>query len=376
MAPTREVGFKILTSPPVYDSLYAECGPGTLCRVAKTCHGAHAAVDDYFRHALDFTRRMARFFGDDALDFRRLQAETHFIVSGSQALQLLDRTVYARSDLDIYAFPQNVRRIGRWLLARGYRYSSSSPDSNMFDLVMESASRRTACAQYDDSLGVRDVFDFQKPCGSAEEDHSDTVLRVQIIVADIAPVDLVLRFHSSAQSFVFSPLPLIATSAVVMNFVTWDRAYALYPDATFEHRRGLLNCTKLRSITAAQKYLDRGYTIDGHLHGLTDNTQRGLYKSGLRWVGDTHCWVVRLDTVGLDTPESPTSWELNSWALDLSKSRMLQLVPIVSRALRYRYCAAPAFFSYVCDFMREDDIQHAGQVPIFAYKEQDVAAVA
>ena len=62
--------------------------------------------DGLLTHALSvrYATQLARFFPDpgDVLAFRQLQTELQSLVSGSHALQLLDRTVYQDSDLDLY----------------------------------------------------------------------------------------------------------------------------------------------------------------------------------------------------------------------------------------------------------------------------------
>ncbi|KZV93091.1 hypothetical protein EXIGLDRAFT_674411 [Exidia glandulosa HHB12029] len=351
---THDAGLKILTSPPVFDALYEFCGPGTLCRVAKTCNGAHQAVDNYLTHTLSATTQLARFFGQDALEFRRLQAELQFIISGSQALQLLERTVYPKSDLDIYVFPLDAEVLGRWILARGYEFThwhgNGIPDhtvaglafaaalAGMPDLIDTDIPHNPPARDWYDIPHVRAVFNFEKRVPGLAEGDDDT-RQVQIIVADITPVQAVLGFHAT----------------MVMNFITWDRVFSLYPAGTFERRRAVVTYSEDRHFGKAMiKYAARGFRIDSTL--FDDEAQRGLFKFGPRWVGDSHCWVVKLDTTGIDPPAFPVQWEVNSWELghhsehdprDMFGECAIKSTPLRSVIFRHRYCVMDEFYQYI-----------------------------
>ncbi|KZV93094.1 hypothetical protein EXIGLDRAFT_717624 [Exidia glandulosa HHB12029] len=351
---TRDAGLKLLTSPPVFDALYEYCGPGTLCRVAKTCNGAHQAVDNYLTHTLNATRLFARFFGlQDALEFRRLQAQLEFIVSGSQALQLLGRTVYPKSDLDIYVFPLDAERLGHWLIAHGYQYlrwNAVGVQHEDFDAALAAMPPLVETATRTEILhhekygipNVRDAFNFKKRGPGSdlsvplEDDHH--ALQVQIIVADITPVQVVLGFHAT----------------MVMNFITWNRVFSLYPAGTFEHRRALVTYDKDRHFDLAMiKYAARGFRIDSHL--FDDETARGPFKFGTRW-------VVKLDTTGITPPEIPVAWDVNSWTLGRhAEHRTVSLFgpcatktfPLRSIMFRHRYCITDDFFKFMLAVLKE-----------------------
>jgi hypothetical protein len=58
-------------------------------------------VKDYFARAFNIEKRLSRYF-DDPKSFRKLQAETLTVISGSTALQFFQRNFYPESDLDLY----------------------------------------------------------------------------------------------------------------------------------------------------------------------------------------------------------------------------------------------------------------------------------
>jgi len=216
---SNQQGYIILTVPTIYDCLYEYCSPGMLQRIARTCRAAREATADYLTHALSarYTRQLARFFpaASDVSAFRQLQADLQFLVSGSQALQLLERTVYPDSDLDIYVWPHQAKVIGEWLIARGYRYSPYNipPVRSTFEEALRdmSPSRSepgwghvTNANQYGLPWALG-VFNFKKH-RSHEIDMvtgEDVVTTddIQIIVARDSPLAAILHFHSSALKF-------------------------------------------------------------------------------------------------------------------------------------------------------------------------------
>ena len=220
---SNQQGYIILTVPTIYDCLYEYCSPGMLQRIARTCRAAREATVDYLTHALSarYTRQLARFFpaASDVSAFRQLQADLQFLVSGSQALQLLGRTVYPESDLDIYVWSHQAKIVGEWLLARGYRYSPYNipPVRSTFEEALRDMSSLrgepgwnhvTTANQYG-LPGALGAFNFKKH-RSHEIDVTTgedvvTTDDVQIIVARESPLAAVLHFHSSTLKHFNSP---------------------------------------------------------------------------------------------------------------------------------------------------------------------------
>ena len=106
-----------------------------------------------------------------------------------------------------------------------------------------------------------------------------------------------------------------------MNFIAFDRAIALYPLATFEHRinqvMGQYTSAFNRDESveeAIAKYQsdDRGFPM------RTTHSAKGsrlLFQHGIdRKVGDRWCWTIKFDMVGIKTrqPVVQTSWPFES----------------------------------------------------------------
>ncbi|KZV80359.1 hypothetical protein EXIGLDRAFT_687457 [Exidia glandulosa HHB12029] len=365
---TDDAGLKLLTSPPVFDSLYTFCSARDLVHISRTCNGASQAVSNYLTHTLtvDLCRMLARFFDTQSavLEFRRLQAKYQFLISGSAALQLLDRTVYPKSDLDLYLFPNDAQVIGNWLIEHGYTYSPyqrNGPSRQTFEEALASMPRPmaqlSAAQQRIRNLyglpGVRDVLNFKKPLymgkgkGKAramEEGQDgtpmlddDPVIEVQLIVSDITPYEAILKFHST----------------VVMNIVTWDRAIALYPLGTLEQRRTMVtHSTSDGYWKAIRKYTDRGFTLYADLSRFNDDFTRGAFRFGPRFFGDSQSWVVPLDTTGIDAPKEPVAVEGNSWEIywnDRKASFAVQVATTPAGLFHHNYCICDDFLIFLKD---------------------------
>ncbi|KZV79819.1 hypothetical protein EXIGLDRAFT_781788 [Exidia glandulosa HHB12029] len=374
--PTADAGLKLLTSPPVFDTLYPLCSPGELCRISKTCNGASQAVTNYLTHtiSIDLSRLLSRFFGsqEEVLEFRRLQAQFQFLISGSAALQLLDRAVYAKSDLDLYLFPNDAEGVGRWLIERGYTFAPYRGEQKTFDEALESMplpmAELTDAERYDRTQyglpGVRDVLNFRKsverramavartrPSGplpsldsdtdssglpsSDDDDATDENVEIQLIVADVTPYEAILKFHTT----------------VVMNVVTWDRAIALFPLGTLEQRRAVVTHNSSWGFRrAVQKYVNRGFSILKPLARFNEDFERGAFRFGPRHYGDSHSWVVKLDTTGIEPPEIPVAVEGNSWELEWDDAHdcfVVRAEALEWSMLHHRYCIGDTFFAYI-----------------------------
>ena len=204
-------GFTILTSPPIFDRIFGHCAAGTLQRIARTCRGAHEAVSDYLTHAMSaqYSQQLSRFFPkhEDLLAFRQLQANLQFLVSGSQALQLLSRSIFARTDLDLYVWPYQAMEVAKWLISRGYVHAPYHEGRTL----EEEMARMTNLTEHrtDHELrygtnGVRGILNFRKQTQGLNDDESDEdeddedAIEIQIIATTSSPLHTILGFHASA----------------------------------------------------------------------------------------------------------------------------------------------------------------------------------
>lgn len=296
---------------PIYDGVLSCLEPRSLLRVALTCRIVYFAVADFKARAFNVNRHFSRYFSDP-LAFRSLQAKTNTLVSGSDALQFLDRTFYPESDLDLYTHPGHSFEVAQFLVqVEGYQFAPREDQDQDWKQVIrdnwDGTQRRVmiGTAEGYPLEGITAVWTFKKT-GRKEE-----TLRVQIIEATSSPVEAILDFHSSTSCVVSLVGVLSVCVACVMNFITSDAAYSLYPIATFVDRRTLGMPSARHSSRAIQKYVKRGWRVyfmptpDDMAHQM----RAPFHMSKTRWVGDDTTWVLPLDQTGVKArpPLSPAS---------------------------------------------------------------------
>lgn len=112
-----------------------------------------------------------------------------------------------------------------------------------------------------------------------------------------------------------------------MNVISFEKAYCLYPKATFEERRSLICATEGPAQgVAIRKYTQRGWKmIDKNLDWARDvKTSFQVIYHIVRHMGDRYCWTIPLDTTNIpdrlylgegrprltSDPASASSWRL------------------------------------------------------------------
>ncbi|KAK7696092.1 hypothetical protein QCA50_000735 [Cerrena zonata] len=296
---------RFLTNDLLFSIIFSFCSPATIIRFSRTCRIADLVVKSYMKRTYRIERILSRFLSDP-LKFRRLQAGTGTLISGSAALQFFDRSFYPESDLDLYVHVQFAKEVGIFLLEDGYVFAPNSVQEDDFAEISDEQTIRSLPSSYT-FKGVSCVFTFEKKHHSSGEP-----LKVQLIVGTHCPMEVILYFHSTC----------------VMNVISFETAYSLYPKATFEKRQSLVCPGTGRDEDAAlQKYENRGWTM-----ATTDLTWARdlepcfhIVYHRVRFMGDSFCWTIPLDISMipdrldpgegsprlLKDPAAATSWTLD-----------------------------------------------------------------
>ncbi|KAF8550396.1 hypothetical protein OG21DRAFT_1514062, partial [Imleria badia] len=296
---------------PVYDLVFGCLSPRSLIRLALTCRASYLAVAEFKTRAFNINRHLSRYFADP-IAFRCLQARTNTLVSGSNALQFLDRSFYPEADLDLYTHSGHSFEVAQFIVeAEGYHYAPRETqeedwrvathfDGNLTQRRVTLGASLTGHSY--PTTDIRDVWTFEKT------NIHDECLTVQIIEARSSPLESILGFHSTC----------------VMNFITSDAAYSLYPIATFEDRSALGMPSSRSSERAIQKYVKRGWRV----YFLPTPNDFAFFLEQVRWVTDKRTWALPLDQTGVQPrpPLSPTSAALtcdpalfNGWRFRVPK---------------------------------------------------------
>ncbi|KAK2464968.1 hypothetical protein APHAL10511_003044 [Amanita phalloides] len=328
------------------------------------------AVTNYNRIAFDIIRLLSPYFSDEEIkSFRQLQLFTGTVISGSTAVQLFGRTTYPKSDLDIYAEHRYCRDVAWWLTSIGYKYNPTKPGQPISFIEAFKASKTEEGAeespedqseQSEYAVGVENVFDFVR-AGSER--------KVQLISATRCPMEVILNYHSTC----------------VMNVITHNMAYSLFPYATFQQHRALACGTNGgKRGKAREKYRERGWEVERRFDTPEMRSRRSDFIFGRRWVGDGRCWMIPLqpylseyaETDGL-VRDRITS---NSWRIvhsyDEANSRMFFICAphwrTLGQRLRFRYlCADSNIFNEFSTLVKAngfDDDELVAEMQIMASK--------
>ncbi|KAF8555533.1 hypothetical protein OG21DRAFT_1521682 [Imleria badia] len=246
-----------------------------------------------------------------------LFVQTNTLVSGSNVLQFLDRTFYREADLDLYTHRNHSSEVAQFLVeGEGYHYVPRNRQNKdwkkTFDIKFDLTRHRAV---------VR---------GSSE------CLTVQIVEAWSFPLESILGFHSTC----------------VMNFISSDAAYSLYPISTFEERSSLGMPSSRRSPKVISKYLKRGCRF----YFMPPPNHPAFFLEQVRWVTDKHTWSLPLDQTGVKErpPLSRTSAPLtcdpalfNGWLFKFhkheddegweTKGYVCDYYPLKTTLFRYNY---------------------------------------
>ncbi|KIM24572.1 hypothetical protein M408DRAFT_26867 [Serendipita vermifera MAFF 305830] len=286
--PTSSTVLLVVSHSPIVDYLYGYLSVADMFSFRLVCSIVHRAVKKWLLSAYNIEKHFSHFF-DDPMSFRILQARTGAIVSGSNALQFFEGLYYPDSDLDLYVPCRHAYDVAAWLRRNDYIFTvtdkqRASMQGKTLDTVLEQISRRRISIYHerpptgDDEYGysaIEDVFNFVR-----KSNHSR---KIQMIIVDprSTPIAAVLHFHST----------------LVMNFIAWDRAYSLFPSATFIHRSCLTfgdAAKEPRLPIIYHKYGERGFKISAEPFLTRDLAQ--LFKWGVRRIDDKWSWKIKLDT--------------------------------------------------------------------------------
>ncbi|KAF8961522.1 hypothetical protein BDZ97DRAFT_1828663 [Flammula alnicola] len=286
------------------DFLLDGLSPAELFRYGRTCKDAYYTVNSYIRRRFQLDKLLERYFTPhETLRFRELQFQTGMFISGSTALQFFDRTVYPESDLDLYVEYRFREPIALWLAKIGYKYAPR-PNSAIVSLeqALEVVPTGAPFIPYS-----RHVFHqtgakgyFQSAFVLNFEKHNP-YRKVQLITSHRSPFERILNFHSTC----------------VMNIITHDKAYSLFPRGTFEERRSLIYIADNRCAAARAKYASRGWAQSRDITRDEFDDPRSAFSRGDRFPGDSKCWTMPI-LPKLDLPEG--YMESNSWKVEYDRN--------------------------------------------------------
>lgn len=198
-SPSSQFRNKLFHDANLQRVFFSLLSPATLIGLSQTCRALQAAIKGYIQESFDVNRLLRRFFPDPR-QFRSLQASTGTIIAGSTALQFFDRSYYPGSDLDLYLPFGSQKAIGEYLLSIGYQFIPYRWQAPTFQEALRRKGTSSGLRPYSSRpiygsrgrLGsfqsIVEVFTFTRPYDGQ---------KVQLIVAESNPMEVVFNFHSS-----------------------------------------------------------------------------------------------------------------------------------------------------------------------------------
>ncbi|KAI0649613.1 hypothetical protein C8Q79DRAFT_1005980 [Trametes meyenii] len=270
--------------------------------MAKVSRGAREAVEDYIRNVYNPYRLLSRFFLDVSA-FRQLQARTASLIAGYSALHFFDHTLYPSDPLEVYVHFQHRREVVDWLVTAGFAFVPSYKQSPDLEFTV--------------TEGYADEIEPSTPwlCGvlTFASARGDRPITIRVMISANTPMELILHTHSSEPQVLqcmdvpISQLP----SACMINVISYEKAYCLFPRATLHKRRSLLtSCLRGGYIGSARDIAaihGRGYEmVDGlNSEEICATTTTSTFVLGWRWIDDCASWVINFDTTDI-FPKSST----------------------------------------------------------------------
>lgn len=197
-------------------------------------------------------------------------AKSQAIISGSLALQLFERTSFQNTDMDIF-LPSNYHKTLSPLehhLIQNENYTSdipppSKPNSDNIDNTDDTNTNNDTDTDDDtDDDSTVDANAHQQPQPNREysdetiittrkyirkytrhDDEKNNEKKIDIIICQYTPQQTIVKFHST----------------IVMNAITHEKAYCLYPNL-MRSKQSIRNAPHVkRHKKIIQKYESRGY---------------------------------------------------------------------------------------------------------------------
>ncbi|KAJ4409451.1 hypothetical protein N0V82_009471 [Gnomoniopsis sp. IMI 355080] len=277
---------------PMRDCLFKALDKRSILRLAQTSKQVREMV--YGDGALwNINMKLSRFFSNPVA-FRSQLALCDALIAGSFALQFFEQVDWLSSDIDLYArMGKDVEAMHSYFIKEeGY---ALAPYHDRILHESDYGGYETT-NPHSDVTEVRTYF----------KDGETGQLKVQLMSTHGPPCQAVLRNYYMS---------------CICNFVTWNKAYSMYPKTTFVDQKTF----PLLPLERRWHDLYRNYFIKYGQRGWTRMVRLPVIEkpgelfaaaawrtSGPLWpiqrkVGDKYSWVMRLETEGVKPSTIPDS---------------------------------------------------------------------
>ncbi|KAL8893571.1 MAG: hypothetical protein Q9192_005134 [Flavoplaca navasiana] len=256
---------------PIFSCLCDHLSIGGILALSKTCKDFSDIYDFLLPIQWNVDKRLQRFV-NDPVGLRSKMGELDALVSGSFAIQFFERVTWLSSDLDMYV------KAG----ARAYALRTYLANSEGYTLQ---TTKGTGDLPYAMRQLTR-IWKYTRPIPGSEPEQ---VTEVHVIATSNNPINAILEgFYST----------------IVLNFITWNKAYTLCPLTTFIQKRGyLLHESDDYLASLVDKYTQRGWNIQSTMRPEDQKVNHSVKAH--RRVGDQFTWKIPFDVRNVKCSKTP-----------------------------------------------------------------------
>ena len=296
----------IFSEPAIYDNVFDYCSTVTLFRLSRICRISRDAFQSYLQRTFNVDHLLSHYF-DRPETFRSLQARTDTVISGAAAADFFARSRWDPNlVLQICVPRDHLKDVGDWIQDSGYVFQPDRGHSGAFELAIDEISDEYEQMESHGQWvgGIAGAYTF---VNSAARPGSNKCVEIRLVAALRSPIEVVLCSRCSTSVLFLGPCSVelnVLHPASVMNFITHDTAYSVYPRATFESLVALVSPFHDGPFEDTQLYYTAGGgtvlveppgTAPSYPTFLEDlATREPSLLLGGRWIDDSSSWVLPL----------------------------------------------------------------------------------
>ncbi|KAF9033550.1 hypothetical protein BJ165DRAFT_1534503 [Panaeolus papilionaceus] len=242
---------------------------------ARVCKRAFEGVHVFIFLAWDVSRVLVNMIPPaDFWSFRYMQRSSGMVVSGLTALHFFARIPIRKPLLDLYVDRSHISTVVEWFEQRGYGHA------------------KTEKTYGDSRTNIR-----QRLTRSA---YRQSTIRLELYNGEAN-----IRIFGCAAS----PLAVILggfPSTALMNFLTYEKAYCMFPKATLDEFISLavVGPKDDDDMGAVNMIEEQGWSVVWQVGEGATRFPDGPFVTGVRHPGDSMCWTVEFSPI----PNASTGW--------------------------------------------------------------------
>lgn len=277
---------------PVFDTLVSFLPIGDIISLSRTCKELSNIYQSILPMQWNIGRTLKRFVNDPC-EFRSQMGQNNALVSGSVALQFFERVVWKDTEMDVFILKgEGAENFCRYIQEREGYFLAEGGKEKVDEYCVNDVSEVIAlCRMYilqKPTCFLTAVgFQVRTYIKNAQDKASRT--EIHVVLTHYIPVQKILQHFYAT---------------IVVNFFTWNKAYAIFAQPTFIQHKGFM----LKSLDeyferSLAKHALRGWRTQDVM--LIEKYPETHPIHEVRRVGDRYTWIIPFDTKNVRQPKTP-----------------------------------------------------------------------